>query len=100
MKSVSLDSQVSLFQMLGNTARLKVLLELDGHQTVAEVSSNVNIDRSLASIILCRLRASGVVAYRKAGKEKHYYITDKTTKRMIETVREALSLRHAGQEIA
>src|SRR5260370_4253585 len=68
-----------LLKMLGNEKRLLILcfLAVRGEMTVGELVSVVKLSQSALSQHLGKLRADGLVAFRRTAQTLHYPVADK-----------------------
>ena len=68
-----------LLKLLANEKRLLILcfLAVRGEMTVGELVEVVKLSQSALSQHLARLRADGLVAFRRTSQTLHYRITDK-----------------------
>ncbi len=79
-----------LLKLLGNEKRLLVLcfLAARGEMTVGELADVVKLSQSALSQHLARLRADGVVAFRRTSQTLHYRVADKRALRIIQVLKE------------
>lgn len=72
-----LERAASLFKVLGNSSRLRILHELTEHErTVGALAEATGMSQPLVSQHLRSLRSAGVVTNRREGKEMHYELAD------------------------
>ncbi len=79
-----------LLKLLGNEKRLLVLcfLAARGEMTVGEIVGVVKLSPSALSQHLARLRADGLVTFRRASQTLHYRVADKKALRVIQVLKE------------
>lgn len=74
-----------LFKILGDETRIKILWILDNREMcVCDISNVLNMTKSSISHQLALLRSSGIVKYRKSGKEVYYRLDDDHIKKLYE----------------
>ena len=74
-----------LLKLLGNEKRLLILcfLAARGEMTVGELVGDVKLSQSALSQHLGKLRADGLVAFRRDSQTLHYRVTDKRALRVL-----------------
>jgi ArsR family transcriptional regulator, virulence genes transcriptional regulator len=79
-----------LLKLLGNEKRLLVLcfLAARGEMTVGELVGVVKLSQSALSQHLARLRADGLVTFRRTSQTLHYRVADKRALRIIQVLKE------------
>ncbi len=79
-----------LLKLLGNEKRLLVLcfLAARGEMTVGELVVVVKLSQSALSQHLARLRADGLVTFRRTSQTLHYRVADKRALRIIQVLKE------------
>lgn len=80
-----LNKLSELFKILGDLTRIKILWILDNHEMcVCDIANVLNMTKSSISHQLSSLRASGIVKYRKEGKEVYYMLDDEHISKLYE----------------
>jgi ArsR family transcriptional regulator, virulence genes transcriptional regulator len=79
-----------LLKLLGNEKRLLVLcfLVARGEMTVGELVAVAKLSQSALSQHLARLRADGLVTFRRTSQTLHYRVADSKTLRLIQVLKE------------
>jgi DNA-binding transcriptional ArsR family regulator len=79
-----------LLKLLGNEKRLLILcfLAARGEMTVGELVDVVKLSQSALSQHLGRLRADGLVAFRRTSQTLHYRVTDKRALQVLQVLKE------------
>ena len=79
-----------LLKMLANEKRLLILcfLAVRGEMTVGELVGVVKLSQSALSQHLGRLRADGLVAFRRTAQTLHYRVTDQRALRVLGLLKE------------
>ena len=79
-----------LLKLLGNEKRLLVLcfLAARGEMTVGELVDVVDLSQSALSQHLGKLRADGLVAFRRDSQTLHYRVADKLALRVLQVLKE------------
>src|SRR6202051_3037916 len=79
-----------LLKLLGNEKRLLILcfLSVRGEMTAGELVGVVKLSPSALSQHLARLRADGLVTFRRTSQTLHYRIADKRALRIIQVLKE------------
>jgi DNA-binding transcriptional ArsR family regulator len=79
-----------LLKLLGNEKRLLVLcfLAARGEMTVGELVDVVKLSQSALSQHLGRLRADGLVAFRRTSQTLHYRVADKRALQVLQVLKE------------
>lgn len=66
-----------IYKLIGDTTRCKILFALDQKEMcVCDLANVLNMTKSSISHQLAILRKSGIVKYRKSGKEVYYTLDD------------------------
>ena len=79
-----------LLKMLANEKRLLILcfLAVRGEMTVGELVGVVKLSQSALSQHLAKLRADGLVEFRRASQTLHYRVTDQRALRLLQVLKE------------
>jgi DNA-binding transcriptional ArsR family regulator len=79
-----------LMKLLGNEKRLLVLcfLAARGEMTVGELVGVAKLSQSALSQHLARLRADGLVTFRRTSQTLHYRVADKRALRIMQVLKE------------
>jgi DNA-binding transcriptional ArsR family regulator len=79
-----------LLKMLANEKRLLILcfLAVRGEMTVGELVSVVKLSQSALSQHLAKLRADGLVEFRRTSQTLHYRVSDPRALRLLEVMKE------------
>jgi ArsR family transcriptional regulator, virulence genes transcriptional regulator len=79
-----------LLKLLGNEKRLLILcfLAARGEMTVGELVDVVKLSQSALSQHLGKLRADGLVAFRRTSQTLHYRVADKRALRVLQVLKE------------
>ena len=79
-----------LLKLLGNEKRLLILcfLAARGEMTVGELVDVVKLSQSALSQHLGKLRADGLVAYRRTSQTLHYRVTDQRALQVLGVLKE------------
>src|SRR5258707_15544463 len=79
-----------LLKLLGNEKRLLVLcfLAARGEMTVGELADAVKLSQSALSQHLGKLRADGLVTFRRTSQTLHYRVIDKRALRVLHVLKE------------
>ena len=79
-----------LLKLLGNEKRLLILcfLAVRGEMTVGELVGVVKLSQSALSQHLARLRADGLVTFRRTSQTLHYSVADKRALRVLQVLKE------------
>ena len=73
------------FKILGDITRTKILFALDKNEMcVCDIANVLGMTKSSISHQLGTLRKSGIVKYRKQGKEVYYMLDDDHVKQLFE----------------
>lgn len=93
MKDVDLLNKISeFFKILRDTTRLKILFALDKNEMcVCDIANVLGMSKSSISHQLSHLRKSGIVKYKKVGKEVFYALDDDHVKEVFEVAIEHIS---------
>lgn len=74
-----------LFKILGDLTRIKIIWTLDNcEMCVCDIANVLNMTKSSISHQLAILRNSGIVNYRKVGKEVYYMLDDEHIRKLYE----------------
>ena len=79
-----------LLKLLGNEKRLLILcfLAVRGEMTVGELVGVVKLSQSALSQHLARLRADGLVVFRRTSQTLHYRVADARALRVLRVLKE------------
>ena len=79
-----------LLKLLGNEKRLLILcfLAARGEMTVGELVSVVKLSQSALSQHLAKLRADGLVAFRRTSQTLHYRVADRRALHLLQVLKE------------
>ena len=79
-----------LLKLLGNEKRLLILcfLAARGEMTVGELVDVVQLSQSALSQHLGKLRADGLVAFRRTSQTLHYRVVDQRALRVLQVLKE------------
>ncbi|MDO9295399.1 helix-turn-helix transcriptional regulator [Bradyrhizobium sp.] len=79
-----------LLKLLGNEKRLLVLcfLAARGEMTVGELAEAVKLSQSALSQHLARLRADGLVTFRRTSQTLHYSVADRNALRLLQVLKD------------
>ena len=79
-----------LLKLLGHEKRLLVLcfLAVRGEMTVGELVEVIKLSQSALSQHLARLRADGLVTFRRASQTLHYSVIDKKALRVLQVLKD------------
>ena len=79
-----------LLKMLANEKRLLILcfLAVRGEMTVGELVGVVKLSQSALSQHLAKLRADGLVEFRRTSQTLHYRVADTRTLRLLQILKE------------
>lgn len=79
-----------LLKALGNRRRLMVMCKLaeHGEMRVTDLATEVNLSQSALSQHLAKMRAEGLVAYRREAQALWYRIADPRCERLLATLHE------------
>jgi DNA-binding transcriptional ArsR family regulator len=79
-----------LLKMLANEKRLLILcfLAVRGEMTVGELVGIVELSQSALSQHLAKLRADGLVEFRRASQTLHYRVADARALRLLQALKE------------
>src|SRR5258705_4855469 len=79
-----------LLKMLANEKRLLILcfLAVRGEMTVGELVGIVKLSQSALSQHLAKLRADGLVEFRRTSQTLHYRVADPRALRLLEVLKE------------
>jgi DNA-binding transcriptional ArsR family regulator len=79
-----------LLKLLGNEKRLLILcfLATRGEMTVGELVGVVSLSQSALSQHLGKLRADGLVAFRRTSQTLHYHVADKRALHVLQVLKE------------
>lgn len=84
-KEEILERLSQIFKILGDPTRIKILWTLDNNEMcVCDIANVLNMTKSSISHQLSILRTSGIVKYRKSGKEVYYMLDDEHIKKLYE----------------
>ena len=80
----------NLLKLLGNEKRLLILcfLAARGEMTVGELADVVKLSQSALSQHLGKLRADGLVAFRRDAQTLHYRVADRRALQMLQVLKQ------------
>ena len=79
------DKLAEFFKIIGDTTRTKILFAIDKNEMcVCDIANVVGMSKSSVSHQLAILRNSGIVKYRREGKEVYYTLDDEHVKQVFE----------------
>ena len=79
------DKLAEFFKIIGDPTRTKILFALDQNEMcVCDIANVVGMSKSSVSHQLAILRNSGIVKYRREGKEVYYTLDDEHVKQVFE----------------
>lgn len=79
------EQAANFLKSIAHRDRLKLLCGLlDGEQTVAAIEAQVGVSQSAVSQHLARLKAEGILAARRDGRQIYYSISDPMVRSLIE----------------
>lgn len=79
------EEAARFLKSIAHRDRLKLLCGLlEGEQTVATIEAQVGASQSAVSQHLARLRAEGILAARRNGRQIYYSISDPMVRKLIE----------------
>ena len=94
-----LENLSELFKIIGDLTRTKILWILDRHEMcVCDIANVLNMTKSSISHQLAILRESGIVKYRKDGKEVYYTLDDGHIKKLYEIGLEHIEHKMKGED--
>lgn len=84
------DEAAQLLKLLGNEKRLLILcfLAVRGEMTVGEIVDVVKLSQSALSQHLAKLRADGLVTFRRNSQTLHYRVADKRALRLLQVLKD------------
>ena len=84
------DDAAQLLKLLANEKRLLILchLAVRGEMTVGELVGVVKLSQSALSQHLARLRADGLVEFRRTAQTLHYRVADPRALRLLQSLKE------------
>ena len=81
----SINRLAEFFKILGDTTRVKLLFSLSQNEMcVCDIANVLGMSKSSISHQLSMLRKSGIVKYRKEGKEVYYTLDDEHIQKVFE----------------
>ncbi len=91
------DKIAEFFKIIGDPTRTKILFALDQNEMcVCDIANVLGMTKSSISHQLATLRKSGIVKYRREGKEIYYTLDDEHVKQVFEVGIE--HIEHKEQE--
>lgn len=100
-EEAELENLTTLFKILGDSTRTKILWILDHHEMcVCDIANVLNMTKSSISHQLATLRESGIVRFRKSGKEVYYTLDDEHISRLYEIGLEHINHKMKGEDYA
>jgi DNA-binding transcriptional ArsR family regulator len=93
MDAAALDARAEaaaiLLKSIANPVRLKMLCAMvDGEQSVGAIAAQVGVRETVVSQHLMRLRAEGIVTYRRQGTTVYYAMADGPARAVMRTLYE------------
>ena len=96
-----LENLTTLFKILGDSTRTKILWILDHHEMcVCDIANVLNMTKSSISHQLAILREAGIVRFRRNGKEVYYTLDDEHISRLYEIGLEHINHKLKGEDYA
>jgi DNA-binding transcriptional ArsR family regulator len=79
-----------MLKLLGNEKRLLILcfLAVRGEMTVGEIVEVVQLSQSALSQHLAKMRADGLVTFRRASQTLHYRVADERALRLLQVLKD------------
>lgn len=100
-KEKELENFTTLFKILGDSTRTKILWILDHHEMcVCDIANVLNMTKSSISHQLAILREAGIVRFRRNGKEVYYTLDDEHISRLYEIGLEHINHKLKGEDYA
>lgn len=100
-KEKELEILTTLFKILGDSTRTKILWILDHHEMcVCDIANVLNMTKSSISHQLAILREAGIVRFRRNGKEVYYTLDDEHISRLYEIGLEHINHKLKGEDYA
>ena len=100
-KEKELENLTTLFKILGDSTRPKILWILDHHEMcVCDIANVLNMTKSSISHQLAILREAGIVRFRRNGKEVYYTLDDEHISRLYEIGLEHINHKLKGEDYA
>jgi DNA-binding transcriptional ArsR family regulator len=86
---LSLTRAAQMFQMLGDETRLRIVLLLDqkGELSVTQLYQAIGQSQPATSHHLTLLRMSGLVQYRRDGKNNFYFLASEQVRQWIRAIK-------------
>mgnify|MGYP003518093508 CR=1 FL=1 len=95
------ENLTTLFKILGDSTRTKILWILDHHEMcVCDIANVLNMTKSSISHQLAILRETGIVRFRRSGKEVYYTLDDEHISRLYEIGLEHINHKLKGEDYA
>ena len=100
-KEKELENLTTLFKILGDSTRTKILWILDHHEMcVCDIANVLNMTKSSISHQLAILREAGIVRFRRSGKEVYYTLDDEHISHLYEIGLEHINHKLKGEDYA
>ena len=100
-KEKELENLTTLFKILGDSTRTKILWILDHHEMcVCDIANVLNMTKSSISHQLAILREASIVRFRRNGKEVYYTLDDEHISRLYEIGLEHINHKLKGEDYA
>lgn len=100
-KEKELENLTTLFKILGDSTRTKILWILDHHEMcVCDIANVLNMTKSSISHQLAILREAGIVRFRRNAKEVYYTLDDEHISRLYEIGLEHINHKLKGEDYA
>ena len=98
-KEEELKNLTTLFKILGDNTRTKILWILDHQEMcVCDIANVLNMTKSSISHQLAVLREAGIVKFRRSGKEVYYTLDDEHISRLYEIGLEHIHHKMKGED--
>jgi len=96
MEETRINQTAELLKVIAHPARLKILLLLasKGPRKVSSIQDQLQLEQSLLSHHLIKLKDKGVLICQRKGKEMHYGVNDMLLKNLLYLLLERISNSH------
>ena len=100
-KKDELERLSKVFKLLGDITRTEILWVLDKNEMcVCDIANVLNMTKSSISHQLAILRESGIVRFRRSGKEVYYTLDDEHISHLYEIGLEHIHHKMKGEDYA
>ena len=100
-KEKELENLTTLFKILGDSTRTKILWILDHHEMcVCDIANVLNMTKSSISHQLAILREAGIGRFRRSGTDVYYTLDDEHISRLYEIGLEHINHKLKGEDYA